>query len=223
MRSTPLLDPLPGFLQWYIRPTAGRNNFTFFPWSGFVFAGALAGVVIDRTRGVSAERTLHTWMAPASLAFAAACYAGSYLPSIYADSRFWTSSPMFFLLRVGIVTSTLSVVYFWELRPRLLGARGKWAAPMVVFGHSSLFVYWVHGRPAWSSERTRGPRDGSGGARTRESGRIAVASPSGPIILTVDLTRIGEGRVPVLACGRPLDSVALLIPARRGRRSPATP
>ncbi len=144
VRSAALVDALPGLLQWYIRPTPGRNNFTFFPWSGFVFAGALIGVVIDRARGLSAERALHAWMAPAALAFAAACYAGSYLPSVYAESKFWTSSPMFFLLRVGIVTSTLSVVYFWEQRPRLLGARWKWASPMVVFGHSSLFVYWVH-------------------------------------------------------------------------------
>jgi uncharacterized membrane protein len=144
VRTTPFLDPLPPFVQWYLRPTPGRNNFTLFPWSGFVFAGALIGVVIDRTRGLSAGRALHAWMAPAGLAFAAACYAGSYLPSIYADSRFWTSSPMFFLLRVGIVTSTLSLVYFWEQRPRLLGARWRWASPMVVFGHSSLFVYWVH-------------------------------------------------------------------------------
>ena len=144
VRSSPLLDPLPGILQWYLRPTPGRNNFTFFPWSGFVFAGALIGVVIDRARGAAAERALHTWMAPASLAFTALCYAGSYLPSIYADSKFWTSSPMFFLLRVGIVTATVSIVYFWEQRPRLLGGRWKWASPMVVFGHSSLFVYWVH-------------------------------------------------------------------------------
>jgi uncharacterized membrane protein len=144
VRSTWLLDPLPGLVQWYIRPTPGRNNFTFFPWSGFVFAGALIGVAIDRARGLSAERALHAWMAPASLAFAAVCYAGSYLPSIYAESSFWTSSPMFFLLRVGIVTSALSVVYFWEQRPRLLGARWTRASPMVVFGHSSLFVYWVH-------------------------------------------------------------------------------
>lgn len=51
---------------------------------------------------------------------------------------------MFFLLRVGIVTSTLSVVYFWEQRPRLLGRRWRWASPMALLGHSSLFVYWIH-------------------------------------------------------------------------------
>jgi uncharacterized membrane protein len=144
VRTTSLIDPLPPAVQWYLRPTPGRNNFTFFPWAGFVFAGALIGVVLDRTRGQKPERRLHAWMAPGGLVFAAACYAGTYLPSIYTDSHFWTSSPMFFLLRVGLVTATLSIVYFWEQRPRLLGGRWPWASPMVLFGHASLFVYWVH-------------------------------------------------------------------------------
>jgi uncharacterized membrane protein len=144
VRTTKLLDSLPPFVQWYLRPTPGRNNFTFFPWAGFVFAGALIGVVLDRTRVQQAERLLHRWMAPAGIAFAVACYAGSWLPSIYADSHFWTSSPMFFLLRVGVVTATLSVVYFWEQRPRLLGGRWPWGSPMALFGRASLFVYWIH-------------------------------------------------------------------------------
>ncbi len=144
VRTASWVGALPPFVQWYLRPTPGRNNFTLFPWGGFVLAGAVVGVVIDRLRGQGAERRLHAWMAPGALLFAGACYAGSYLPSIYADSQFWTSSPMFFLLRVGVVTSTLSVLYFYERRPRLLGAKWPWASPMVLFGQSSLFVYWVH-------------------------------------------------------------------------------
>jgi uncharacterized membrane protein len=144
IRTTSLIDRLPLAVQWYLRPSPGHNNFTFFPWAGFVFAGALIGVILDRTRGQQVERRLHAWMAPASIVFAAACYAGSCLPSIYADSRFWTSSPMFFLLRVGIITATLSAVFFWEQRPRLLGDRWPWGSPMVRFGQASLFVYWVH-------------------------------------------------------------------------------
>jgi uncharacterized membrane protein len=144
VRTTPLIDPLPSLLQWYLRPTPGRNNFTFFPWAGFVFAGGLVGVVLERARSLGRERLLHAWVAPGGLIVAAACYAGSYLPSIYADSFFWTSSPMFFLLRVGLVCSTLSVIYFYELRPRLLGRWWHWASPMALFGQSSLFVYWVH-------------------------------------------------------------------------------
>jgi uncharacterized membrane protein len=144
IRTTTLLDPLPPFVQWYLRPTPGRNNFTLFPWAGFVFAGAFVGVVLERSRGHHAERVLHAWMAPAAIVFAVACFAGSWLPSIYADSHFWTSSPMFFLLRVGVVTATLSAVYFWEQRPRLLGARWPWGSPMALFGRASLFVYWIH-------------------------------------------------------------------------------
>ena len=52
---------------------------------------------------------------------------------------------MFFLLRVGIITAALALVYFWELRPRPLARR--WpalGAPMARFGRASLFVYWVH-------------------------------------------------------------------------------
>lgn len=144
VRASSLIDPLPSILQWYLRPTPGKNNFTFFPWAGFVFAGALMGVVLDRTRGGLAERRVHAWLAPSGVVFAAACYAGSYLPSIYADSQFWTSSPMFFLLRVAVVASTLSLVYFWEQRPRLLGGLWPWTSPMVLFGQASLFVYWIH-------------------------------------------------------------------------------
>jgi uncharacterized membrane protein len=144
VRTATWVDALPPAVQWYLRPTPGRNNFTFFPWAGFVLAGAAIGVVLDRTRGQDAERRLHAWMAPGALLLAVACYAGSYLPSIYADSHFWTSSPMFFLLRVGLVTATLSTLYFYERRPRLLGAKWPWASPMVRFGQASLFVYWVH-------------------------------------------------------------------------------
>lgn len=144
MRTSTLIDRLPPLAQWYIRATPGKNNFQIFPWAGFVFAGAAIGVVLERARGEKRERQLHAWMLPAGLAFAAACYAGSYLPSIYADSHFWTSSPMFFLLRVGTIAATLSAIYFWEQRPRLLGERWKWQSPMALFGQSSLFVYWVH-------------------------------------------------------------------------------
>jgi uncharacterized membrane protein len=124
VRTSTWIGALPDVLQWYLRATPGKNNFQIFPWAGFVFAGALVGVLLDRARGVDArgDRTarLHAWMAPAGLAFAGACFAGSYLPSIYEDSFFWTTSPMFFLLRVGLISSLLSLIYFYERRPRLL-------------------------------------------------------------------------------------------------------
>jgi hypothetical protein len=47
----------------------------------------------------------------------------------------------------------------------------------------------------------------------RKSYKIAYTSPSGPVVLTGFLTRLGEGRVLDLTPGRPLDSGALFIPA----------
>ncbi len=143
VRLSPLIDRLPPFLQWYLRATPGKNNFQVFPWAGFVFAGAFVGVLLERARARQAERRLHAWMGPGGLALAAGCYTGSLLPSIYPDSFFWTSSPMFFLLRVGVVSATLSAIYAWERRPRLF-RWWRWQSPMALFGQSSLFVYWVH-------------------------------------------------------------------------------
>jgi len=144
VRTSSLIDTLPNPVQWYLRSTPGKNNFQVFPWAGFVFAGAAIGVLLERARGVGLERRLHARMLPGGLAFAAACYAGSRLPSIYADSHFWTSSPMFFLLRVGLISATLSMIYFYERRPRILGKWWPWHSPMALFGQSSLFVYWIH-------------------------------------------------------------------------------
>jgi uncharacterized membrane protein len=145
VRTAGWIDELPSVLQWYLRPTPGRNNFTFFPWAGFVFAGAFLGILVGRTAEPGAERRRYAVMGASGLLFAGACYAGSYLPSIYPDSQFWTSSPMFFLLRVGLLVATLSAIYAWEHRPRLLapGGRPAWS-PMGDFGRASLFVYWVH-------------------------------------------------------------------------------
>ncbi len=155
VRTSALVQALPGPIQWYIRPVPGRNNFMLFPWMGFVFAGALVGVLLDRPRAEAADRRFHARLAGLALLLAIASYAGSYLPSIYADSQFWTSAPSFFLLRVGLVTAMLSATYFWEQRPRLFKVSGTIRAgrnevpdilfsPMAQFGRASLFVYWVH-------------------------------------------------------------------------------
>ena len=144
VRTASIVDWLPGPLEWYVRPVPGRNNFMFFPWMGFVLAGAFVGVLIDECRERRFDqRVFHALLGVAAIALGVGAYAGSYLPSVYPDSNFWTSSPMFFLLRVGIVTTGLCVIYFWELRPRLF--KGRWAwNPMAQFGRASLFVYWVH-------------------------------------------------------------------------------
>ena len=140
VRTAPQFALLPDPLEWYLRPVPGLTSFALFPWAGFVFAGAAAGLWIDAGRGSPGGTA--GWLAVAGTLLAGLGYGSSYLPSIYANSSFWTSSPTFFVLRVGIVLTVLPLAYAWELRPRLV-ARDGWS-PLEVLGRSSLFVYWIH-------------------------------------------------------------------------------
>jgi len=137
VRATPVLSPLPDPLEWYIRPIPGRGTFTLFPWSGFLLAGVAAGIALDGARTPEGERRINLAFAIAGLLVAAGGYAASFLPAIYANSSFWTTSPTFFFLRVGILLLSLPVAYAWN---------ALWAGRSVLqeFGRASLFVYWIH-------------------------------------------------------------------------------
>jgi len=137
LRSSPMLSVLPGPVEWYFRPIPGRGTFTLFPWSGFLLAGGVLGVVLDEARTPAAERRLNLTFAFAGASVAGLAYAASFLPSIYAESSFWTTSPAFFFLRAGILMLSLPVAYAWN---------AVWSGRSVLqeFGRASLFVYWIH-------------------------------------------------------------------------------
>ena len=137
VRSTGLLSPLPDAIEAYLRPVAGRTTFTLFPWAGFLLAGGAIGLWLDAARTDRQERMANLGFAAAGLAIAAGGYAASYLPAIYAETNFWTSSPTFFFFRLGVLILTLPMAYAWNLLP------GRWS-PLRVLGVSSLFVYWIH-------------------------------------------------------------------------------
>ena len=142
VRVTPALNWLPDPIEWYCRPTPGRTNFTLFPWAGFVFAGAVIGVVINVVGlGPKAWRA-QGWMAAGAVLLAVGAYFGSFLPSPYAKSEFWTSSPAFFLLRVGLLTLSIPLAFWWDRAP-WRGIISQWS-PVETLGRASLFVYWVH-------------------------------------------------------------------------------
>jgi uncharacterized membrane protein len=140
VRITPLLDPLPDPLQAYIRPIRGLSNFWIFPWAGFLFAGGLVGVLLDEVGAREAEARLHTRLFAGGAALALGAYGASFLPSPYARSEFWGSSPAFFLLRTGVITLALAIVYAWNARRT---AVARWS-PLQQLGRSSLFIYWIH-------------------------------------------------------------------------------
>jgi uncharacterized membrane protein len=147
VRATPLLAPLPDPIEWYFRPIPGRGTFTLFPWAGFLVGGAAVGLVLDAARTPDAERRLNVILAVAGAATAAIGYATSFLPAIYRESSFWTTSPTFFVLRLGILILSLPVAYVWNAAwacaPEPWRRRGG-RSVVQEFGRASLFVYWIH-------------------------------------------------------------------------------
>jgi uncharacterized membrane protein len=142
--STPLvraapIGALPDPLEAYIRPDVGLSNFVFFPWSAFVFVGAIVGVILEAAPR-EREGTANAWLFAAGTAVTVAALAASYLPSPYPDSSFWTTSPSFFFLRAGLITTLVGAAYGWQQRPRALE---RWS-PLQQLGRSSFFIYWIH-------------------------------------------------------------------------------
>lgn len=136
VRAAAWLAPLPDPLEWYLRPSPGGTTFTLFPWMAFLLAGAAAGTGLALTRSEGPERRAIAGFTGLGLVVAAAGYAASFLPPIYAQTDFWTSSPTFFFLRLGVVIAATGVAY-WATR--------LWkGGPLLEFGRASLFVYWIH-------------------------------------------------------------------------------
>ena len=152
IREAAVLAALPDPIEAYIRPMPGRTNFALFPWAAFVLAGAIAGELVAAAKSDSDERRLQAGLLLSGLAGIAAGYALSFRPSIYPVANFWTSSPTFFFIRLGICTT---LVPFASGIDRFHAfARRQWrnyfSTPDVpgrvitTLGRSSLFVYWIH-------------------------------------------------------------------------------
>lgn len=141
IRATPLVDRLPLWVQWYARPSGDYTAFTMFPWAGFVFAGAASGVLLSTVRDARAEHRAHAASAAVGLGLVALGFYTATRPSIYPHSDFWTSSPTWFAIRLGILMVGFSLVYLAAL------AAGRWGItwrPLERLGRCSLFVYWIH-------------------------------------------------------------------------------
>jgi len=147
IREAAWVAALPDPIEWYIRPAPGRTTFTLFPWSGFLLAGVVVGDLVGAATSRGRELALQGALVGAGVGGMALAYAASFQPSIYAASNFWTNSPTFFFIRLGIATAFVPVAWVLEQMPRLPERlRSSIAAPpvMVTLGRSSLFVYWIH-------------------------------------------------------------------------------
>ncbi|HEX6163188.1 MAG TPA: heparan-alpha-glucosaminide N-acetyltransferase domain-containing protein [Vicinamibacterales bacterium] len=158
VREAAMLAALPDVIEAYIRPLPGRTNFALFPWMAFVFGGAIAGELVFAAQTAARERVLQVGLLISGAAAIAIAYAASFRPSIYPVSNFWTSSPTFFFIRLGICTAMLPVaraidVFHAAVRARF-GDRLPEGSPgrvITTLGRSSLFVYWIHVEMAYGA------------------------------------------------------------------------
>jgi len=155
VRASSLVGALPIWLQWYMRPAGDLTIFTLFPWAGFVFAGGAVGSLLAATRDARADRRLHLFLCAFGATLIAFGFYMSGRPSIYRASSFWTSSPTWFAIRVGILMVAVSAVFAVSLfreddaksrrpNPLLRVFVFSWQAPLARLGRSSLFIYWIH-------------------------------------------------------------------------------
>jgi uncharacterized membrane protein len=151
VRAAEVVDALPLWLQWYVRPAGEFTTFTLFPWAGFVFAGAAAGALMT----AGAETRLRVAFGLGGAALIAIGWYGSSRATIYTvPVWFWTSSPSWFAIRVGIMLVALAALSAVAAGlvgrvgrvglAGLVGQVGHVGSGIARFGRASLFVYWIH-------------------------------------------------------------------------------
>jgi uncharacterized membrane protein len=141
--SWPALLPDP--IEWYLRPAPARSTFTLFPWSAFVFAGLGLGEWLAIT-AADRQRWFHAACLIGGVSLSVAAYQLSFVPTLLPGSNFWTTSPAFFAVRLGVLVAAFGLLYFL-LHPDGVWARLTWPrhwSPMELLGRTSLFLYWVH-------------------------------------------------------------------------------
>jgi uncharacterized membrane protein len=115
--------------------------FPIFPWAGFAFAGLALGLFLLSERVKRREQTVFGLLGILGLLLIVLGRWLDHLPGqFYKVYSFWTTSPEFFLIRVGLLLVILLVVYGW-----CRWGAGQWGfSPVIQLGQTSLLVYWVH-------------------------------------------------------------------------------
>ena len=151
-----MVGHLPVWVQWYMRPAGELTVFT-------LAVGRLR-VRRRRRRRAARGRARRGGRTPGerrdSGRGAALVALGVYRParpSIHAAASFWTSSPTWFAIRLGVLMLALGCFYGPEqpvgrrdktahgtLNRLVRGFALSWQTPLARLGRHSLFVYWIH-------------------------------------------------------------------------------
>jgi hypothetical protein len=126
----------------------GRHSslFPLFPWSVFLFTGAIAGYLFSEARdGVSSPRPADTAalftkrFLQAGIGLLALSLVVMPLGWLYPTYNYWLFSPSFVLLRLGIVLFLCALMFWYEQR-KGIGPH----SPVALMGRESLLVYTTH-------------------------------------------------------------------------------
>lgn len=123
-------------LEAYIRPVGNLGVFTLFPALALVFAGGLVGELIAR-----AQRDARALLWRLAFAGGVMVPLGILLqvPDPTAASSPWIATGAVLGMRIGVMTLALACCGI------VFGHRPMSSSnPLLVFGRTSLFVYWVH-------------------------------------------------------------------------------
>jgi hypothetical protein len=112
--------------------------FALFPWVGYIFAGAWLGALLVRASDEAPDLELHRRLGRLGVAVVAAGLLVGWSSAVVPAVLPWTSALSPFLLRGGgVLVVLLPLRQWWQHRTP------RWS-PMLLFGRTSLFVYWVH-------------------------------------------------------------------------------
>ncbi len=122
------------------------SYFPLFPNAAFLLAGALISWQFLRYVQRSDERRFMSWLLLAGLISIGSGFVFDAFPfSLYPNSDFWTTSPNFFLMKLGGLAVLLSLLWFFENHVAHPSEHDPWIPRwLVTVGVESLFVYVAH-------------------------------------------------------------------------------
>lgn len=138
------LAVMPAFFAAYLNGLH-HSLFPLFPWSAFLFAGALTGYLYlkakdeDTGEGGRIQRAMFLVAGLGIALMLTSTIVEPFAASAYSTYDYWRFSPSFVLLRMGIVMILCAGMYFYEryrtVRPRSV---------VTLIGRESFLVYTVH-------------------------------------------------------------------------------
>ncbi len=129
---------LPVGLALFLNPH-GVSFFPLFPWISFFLAGTVAAVFFLNSVKDATDARFMRYTSIGALAMIAAGLAARSSPfTLPGHQNFYTTSPLYMLIRLGCVLLICTGLYFAEEYRRWL------PGPILVAGQESLLVYGVH-------------------------------------------------------------------------------